>query len=273
MTRRNSILLGLLLLAAKPAAGEEIVAFSSSASGPAAWQADGLTVQLTNRLLRFTLTRDGIGRASVIPHVANVPRALLRLFARGDAVVRVAGGSLATNLVPAGLDAPVDLPLPAGPEGWTLSLTLAGQAGAMLDVRELLVSGALDMDPPLLMASGRRAEQWASLGGTVFQSDGLKVGGAVETRQRFACGSNVVAVVTATSVAGRGVQVAGLGWGAGGELLGEAKLGEIGEAGVHSFAFGRVGWPLGTISASVRLSPVAEGAAAVLTDLWVGRTP
>ncbi len=273
MIGKLSVALLLLLAAAGPVAGEEIVAFSSTAAGPSAWKTDGLTVQATNQLLRFTLTRDGTGRAAVLPHVGAVPRALLRLFARGDAVVWVRGGSFATNLVPAGLDNPVDLPLPTDAGSWQLSVEINGSAGAMLELRELLVSGALDMDPPLLLASGRQAGPWTSLGAAEFRSDGLKVIGPVETRSHFAYSNDAVVVLSASALEGRGMRVSGVAWGKGGERLGEAVLGEVAMAGFHAFACDRVAWPQGTVAASVLLRPAAEASSAVLVDLWVGRRP
>lgn len=261
----------LALLWITSAGAEELVAFSSSAGSPADWQADGLTVQRTNGFLRFTLERDGVGRAAVIPHLPALPDGLVRFFARGPGQLMIRGGAVATNLASAGWDAAVDFQLPADPVVWQAELEVRGPVGTVCDVREVLVTGRIDLDPPLLQVTGRQPERWAVADGAEFSTGGLRVRGQVTTRDDFVFTNRAVVALRVFEVAKDGLHVRAVAKSAEGALLGEVRLGPASVAGLHIFSLDRADWPAGTGRVAIRLQGV-EGEALV-KELLVGGWP
>ena len=261
----------LALLWITSAGAEELVAFSSSAGSPADWRADGLTVLRTNGFLRFTLERDGVGRASVIPHLPALPDGCVRFFARGPGQLMIHGGAVTTNLTPAGWDEAVDFRLPAEPAVWQAELAVQGPAGTVCEVRELLVTGRLDMDPPLLQATGRQPERWAVADGAGFTAGGLRVRGQVTTRDDFVFTNRAVVALRVAEVAKVGLQVRAVAKSAEGGLLGEVGLGVANEAGLHIYSLDRAEWPAGTGRVAIRLQ--GAGGEGLVTELVVGGWP
>lgn len=263
--------IGLALLLAAAAGAEELVAFSSSAGSPADWRADGLTVQRTNGFLRFTLERDGVGRAAVIPRLPALPDGRVRFFARGPGQLMIRGGAVATNLASAGWDAAVDFQLPAEPAVWQAELEVRGPVGTVCDVREVLVTGRIDLDPPLLQVTGRQPARWQVADGAEFTAGGLRVRGQVTTRDDFVFTNRAVVALRIAEVANVGLQVRAVAKSAEGGLLGEVGLGVANEAGLHIYSLERADWPAGTGRVAIRLQGASgEG---LVTELVVGGWP
>ena len=261
----------LVLLCIASAGAEEVVAFSSSAGRLADWRADGLTVQRTNGFLRFTVERDGVGRAAVIPHLPALPEGLVRFFARGAGQLTIRGGAVVTNLAPAGWSEAAEFRLPAEPAAWQVALAVQGPSGTVCEVREVLVTGRLDLDPPLLNVTGRQPERWAVADGAEFTPGGLRVRGQVTTRDDFVFTNRAVVALRVAEVAEAGVRVYAVAKSAEGGLLGEVGLGPADLAGLHIFSLAHLDWPAGTSRVAIRLQGV--GGAGVVTELVVGRWP
>ena len=184
---------------------------------------------------------------------------------------RPAGDGVVTNLAPAGWDVPADLALPSGTSVWRLSVEIAGRAGATWDVRELLATGRLDLEEPLLQASGRQPAAWRVVDGVDFAAAGLRVRGAVETRADMAFTNRAVLAVRVGEVVGPGVDVLAVPSGPDGVPGDPIRLGGLTEPGLHVFPFDRVAWPVGVARVGVRIQ--ATSGSAWVREVVVGRWP
>lgn len=272
--RRRLLLLGACAaLCAAPVVAEELVAFSSSHEGIGAWRMDGLRVEATNGALRFTLAADGVGRASVQPHLPALPDGLVRVFGRGAGSVRLQGGVVETNLVPRGWDEPNDWRLPAEVPAWRAEVVVAGAAGAMFELRELLVTGRLDMEPALWQAEGAAPGAWHALDRVDYLPGGVRVRGAVESAAGIAWTNTAVAAVRVDEVTGGGVDVYAAPISSDGRAATELVLGRAGEAGLHVFPFERMAWPAGHPSFRLGVRGADGASSARVTSVVVGRQP
>ena len=260
-------------LCAAPAAAEELVAFSSSHESIGAWRADGLRVEATNGALCFTLEADGVGRASVRPHLPALPDGLVRVFGRGAGSVRLQGGAVETNLVPRGWDEPNDWRLPAEVSAWHAEVVVAGAAGAVFELRELLVTGRLDIEPALWQAEGAAPGAWHALDRVDYLPGGVRVRGAVESAAGIAWTNTAVAAVRVDEVAGRGVDVYALPVSIDGRAADAPVLGRAGEAGLHVFPLDPVAWPTSHPTFRIGIRGADGESSARVTSVVVGRRP
>jgi hypothetical protein len=266
-----------LALAAAAACGEEVVSYSASVAGTNDWRAEGLRLEATNRTLRLTLERDGEGRAVLDRHCAAMPNGIVRWLGRAEgdarATLEIAAGEAKAQLPLRGWEEPADYTLPAEARACAVAIRVNGAAGATVVLRDLLVTGSLDLDPPLLHAWGSAPEVWHAQGVARFTGGGLGLAGAVETRDRFSITNRAVVVLRLAAAERGGLRIAGRAWGAEGEQLGDVALGTAARVGAHRFDAEAAALPAGCTAITLLLESASSNATATVWEILVGRTP